>query len=152
MATMVGLRFDLRVPSFAKTTPERQYAACLDMCQWADGIGLDAIAISEHHGVADGYMSAPVALAASIAARTKRIRINIAAVLVPLHDPIRLAALGVEPPTRTSGGDAGFGVTRTERPRHVNGSPVHACCSTPTYSSKSFPRCVRSTPAISNSS
>src|SRR5262249_24606158 len=91
MATMVGLRFDLRVPSFAKTTPERQYAARLGMGQWADGIGLDAIAISEHHGVADGYMSAPVALAAAIAARTKRIRINIAAVLVPLHDPIRLA-------------------------------------------------------------
>ena len=91
MAALAGLRFDLRVPSFARTTVERQYAACLDMCEWADGLGFDAIAISEHHGVADGYMSSPATLAAAIAARTKRVRINIAAVLVPLHDPLRLA-------------------------------------------------------------
>ena len=88
---MVGLRFDLRVPPFAKTTHARQYAACLDMCAWADELGFDAIAISEHHGVEDGYMSSPATLVAAIAARTKRIRINIAAILVPLHDPVRLA-------------------------------------------------------------
>src|SRR5262249_6815093 len=75
MSAMVGLRFDLRVPAFAKTTPERQYAACLQMCEWADDRGYDAIAISEHHGVADGYMSSPVTLAAAIAACTKQIRI-----------------------------------------------------------------------------
>jgi alkanesulfonate monooxygenase SsuD/methylene tetrahydromethanopterin reductase-like flavin-dependent oxidoreductase (luciferase family) len=91
MPAMVGLRFDLRVPSFAQTTHARQYAACLDMCAWADELGFDAIAISEHHGVEDGYMSSPATLAAAIAARTKRIRINIAAILVPLHDPVRLA-------------------------------------------------------------
>jgi alkanesulfonate monooxygenase SsuD/methylene tetrahydromethanopterin reductase-like flavin-dependent oxidoreductase (luciferase family) len=91
MAALVGLRFDLRVPSFARTTVERQYAACLDMCEWADGLGFDAVAISEHHGVDDGYMSSPITLASAIAARTKRTRINIAAILVPLHDPLRLA-------------------------------------------------------------
>jgi alkanesulfonate monooxygenase SsuD/methylene tetrahydromethanopterin reductase-like flavin-dependent oxidoreductase (luciferase family) len=36
-------------------------------------------------------MSSPVTLAAAIAGRTSRIPINIAAVLVPLHDPVRLA-------------------------------------------------------------
>jgi alkanesulfonate monooxygenase SsuD/methylene tetrahydromethanopterin reductase-like flavin-dependent oxidoreductase (luciferase family) len=36
-------------------------------------------------------MSAPITLAAAIAGRTKRLMINIAAILVPLHDPIRLA-------------------------------------------------------------
>ena len=91
MSVLVGLRFDLRVPPFASTTHARQYAACLDMCAWADERGFDAIAISEHHGVDDGYMSSPVTLAAAIAARTRRTRINIAAVLVPLHDPVRLA-------------------------------------------------------------
>jgi alkanesulfonate monooxygenase SsuD/methylene tetrahydromethanopterin reductase-like flavin-dependent oxidoreductase (luciferase family) len=88
---MVGLRFDLRVPPFARTTHARQYAACLDMCEWADAQGFDVVAISEHHGVDDGYMSSPVTLAAAIAARTKRLAINVAAILVPLHDPIRLA-------------------------------------------------------------
>src|SRR4029450_4375399 len=33
----------------------------------------------------------PVTLAAAIAGRTRRLQINIAAVLVPLHDPVRLA-------------------------------------------------------------
>ena len=35
---------------------------------------------------------------------------------------------------------AGRGVTRIVRPRHSNGSPVHACRITSTYSSRSFPR------------
>jgi alkanesulfonate monooxygenase SsuD/methylene tetrahydromethanopterin reductase-like flavin-dependent oxidoreductase (luciferase family) len=36
-------------------------------------------------------MSSPITLAAAIAGRTKKIQINIAALLVPLHDPVRLA-------------------------------------------------------------
>jgi alkanesulfonate monooxygenase SsuD/methylene tetrahydromethanopterin reductase-like flavin-dependent oxidoreductase (luciferase family) len=88
---MVGIRFDLRVPSFSKTTHAEQYAACLDMCRWADDLELDICVLSEHHGVDDGFMSAPVTLAAAIAGATKKIRINIAAILVPLHDPVRLA-------------------------------------------------------------
>jgi len=91
MAALAGLRFDLRVPAFARTTHARQYAACLDMCAFADAHGFDVVALSEHHGVDDGFMSSPVTLAAAIAARTARLGINVAAVLVPLHDPIRLA-------------------------------------------------------------
>jgi len=89
--TMIGIRFDLRVPSFSKATHAEQYAACLDQCAWADEAGLDVAVLSEHHGVDDGYMSSPVTLAAAIAGRTKRIPINIAAALIPLHDPVRLA-------------------------------------------------------------
>jgi len=89
--TLIGIRFDLRVPSFAKTTHAEMYQACLDQCEWADRLGLDLVVLSEHHGVEDGFMSAPVTLAAAIAARTKTIQINIAAILVPLHDPLRLA-------------------------------------------------------------
>jgi len=88
---MIGIRFDLRVPPFAQTTHAELYAACLDQCAWADEHGLDIVALSEHHGVADGYLPAPLTLAAAIAGRTKQIRITIAAVLVPLHDPVRLA-------------------------------------------------------------
>lgn len=88
---MIGIRFDLRIPPFGKTSHGEQYAACLDQCAWADEAGLDIAVLSEHHGVEDGFMSSPVTLAAAIAGRTRRIPINIAAVLVPLHDPIRLA-------------------------------------------------------------
>ena len=87
----IAIRFDLRVPSFATTTHADQYAACLDQCTWADDLGLNLVVLSEHHGVDDGYLPAPVTLAAAVAGRTRKIPISIAAVLLPLHDPIRLA-------------------------------------------------------------
>jgi alkanesulfonate monooxygenase SsuD/methylene tetrahydromethanopterin reductase-like flavin-dependent oxidoreductase (luciferase family) len=88
---MSAIRFDLRVPSFSTTTHAELYAACLEQCAWAEAQGIDAVALSEHHGVDDGYLPAPITLAAAIAGRTKRIAINIAAVLLPLHDPVRVA-------------------------------------------------------------
>jgi alkanesulfonate monooxygenase SsuD/methylene tetrahydromethanopterin reductase-like flavin-dependent oxidoreductase (luciferase family) len=89
--TMVALRYDLRVPPFATATHAELYAACLEQCAWGDEKGLDLAVLSEHHGIDDGYMSAPLTLAAAIAGRTRRMQINIAAILVPLHDPVRLA-------------------------------------------------------------
>src|SRR6266704_3554479 len=89
--TMIGLRYDLRAPSFGSATHAELYAACLEQCAWAGRLGLDFVGLSEHHGVDDGYLPAPLTLAAAIAGRTQRIRINIAAVLIPLHDPVRLA-------------------------------------------------------------
>ena len=105
--SMVGIRFDLRVPSFATTTHAEMYATCLDQCAWADRLGLDTIVLSEHHGVDDGFMSAPVTLAAAIAGRTSRIQIIIAAILVPLHDPVRLAEQ-LAAAALISGGRVGF--------------------------------------------
>jgi alkanesulfonate monooxygenase SsuD/methylene tetrahydromethanopterin reductase-like flavin-dependent oxidoreductase (luciferase family) len=89
--TMIGLRFDLRVPPFGSASHAQLYRACLDMAQWADEQRLDFIALSEHHGVEDGFMSAPIAVASAIAGRTRNIGISIAALLVPLHDPVRMA-------------------------------------------------------------
>ena len=88
---MIALRYDLRVPDFATTSHAEQYAACLEQAEWADRLGFDFVILSEHHGVDDGYIPAPVTMAAAVAGRTRRIPINIAAILVPLHDPVRLA-------------------------------------------------------------
>ena len=67
--TMIGLRYDLRVPSFCSVTHAELYAACLEQCAWADRLGLDFVVLSEHHGVDDGYLPAPLTLAAAIAGR-----------------------------------------------------------------------------------
>jgi alkanesulfonate monooxygenase SsuD/methylene tetrahydromethanopterin reductase-like flavin-dependent oxidoreductase (luciferase family) len=91
MMPHLTLRYDLRVPSLATTTHGTQYAACLEQCAWADDHGFDTVVLSEHHGVEDGYLPAPVVLAGAVAGRTRRMRINISALLLPLHDPIRLA-------------------------------------------------------------
>jgi len=105
--TMTAIRFDLRAPTFGSATHADLYQACLEQCAWADEHGLDTVVLSEHHGVDDGYLPAPLTLAAAIAGRTKRIPIMIAALLVPLHDPVRLAEqLAVL--DLTSGGRVGF--------------------------------------------
>jgi alkanesulfonate monooxygenase SsuD/methylene tetrahydromethanopterin reductase-like flavin-dependent oxidoreductase (luciferase family) len=89
--TMLGMRFDLRVPDFAPVTTAEQYQTCLEMADWADRLGFDFLALSEHHASPDGYLPAPIPLAAAILGRTGRIGVNIAAVLLVLHDPIRVA-------------------------------------------------------------
>ena len=90
MATFT-IRFDLRIPPFAEVTHAQQYAACLDQSAWADQHGFTSVVLSEHHGVDDGYLPAPLALAGAVLGRTQRAMVSVSALLIPLHDPIRLA-------------------------------------------------------------
>lgn len=88
----IALRYDLRSAPFAETKHPELYRACLEQVAWCEqnGVG-DIVVLSEHHGLEDGFMSSPLTVAAAIAARTSRLPISIAAALVPLHDPVRLA-------------------------------------------------------------
>jgi alkanesulfonate monooxygenase SsuD/methylene tetrahydromethanopterin reductase-like flavin-dependent oxidoreductase (luciferase family) len=61
------------------------------MAEWGEANGCLALQVSEHHGSPDGYLSAPLVLAAALAGRTRRLPIQIAALILPLHDPIELA-------------------------------------------------------------
>jgi alkanesulfonate monooxygenase SsuD/methylene tetrahydromethanopterin reductase-like flavin-dependent oxidoreductase (luciferase family) len=45
----------------------------------------------EHHGSDDGYLPQPFVLGGGIAAVTKRLRLLLGAVILPLHDPVKLA-------------------------------------------------------------
>jgi len=84
------LRFDLRVPPSGAPAAEL-YRAALDVAEWGERQGCLAIQVSEHHGADDGYLPAPLVLAAALAGRTRRVPIQVAALLAPLHDPIELA-------------------------------------------------------------
>lgn len=88
--TALAMRFDLRAPHFGAPASEL-YAATLDMSAWAEEHGFDFVVLSEHHGSDDGYLPAPLPLAGAIVGRTSKIAVNVAALLVPLHDPVRLA-------------------------------------------------------------
>lgn len=87
---MFMLRFDMRAPETGAPIADL-YRAALEMAQWAEGRGLAQIVVSEHHGAEDGYLPSPLLLASAFAARTKSVGIQVAALLVPLHDPIALA-------------------------------------------------------------
>ena len=85
-----SLKFDLRAPAFG-AAPADLYAAALDMCAWADTAGFDCARFLEHHGSDDGYCPSPLVMAAAAAARTRRMRIRVRALILPLHDPVRIA-------------------------------------------------------------
>ena len=85
------IRFDMRCPGMTPAEAQRHYSAALDMAAFADEAGFDVCVLSEHHGAEDGYLPSPLIMAAAVAGRTTRIPLNVAAMLVPLHDPIRLA-------------------------------------------------------------
>jgi len=85
------IRFDMRAPGLDPAGAQKLYGASLEMSEWADRTGFDMLVLSEHHGAPDGYLPSPLVLGAAVAARTTRIPIWVSALLIPLHDPIRLA-------------------------------------------------------------
>lgn len=85
-----SLFFDMRAPAFGAPASEL-YAAALDMAAFADRIGMTKVSFMEHHGCDDGYLANPFLMGAAAAARTSRIRINLGAVVLPLHDPLKVA-------------------------------------------------------------
>jgi alkanesulfonate monooxygenase SsuD/methylene tetrahydromethanopterin reductase-like flavin-dependent oxidoreductase (luciferase family) len=84
------LRFDMRAPDFGAPIGEL-YAAALEMCAWAEDRGALVAVLSEHHGTEDRHLPCPIVLAAAIAARTSRLPILLAALVLPFYDPVRLA-------------------------------------------------------------
>ncbi len=88
---MFTMRFDMRGPGATPDERAALYRAAIDMAAWADTRGCASIVLSEHHAATDGYLPSPLTLAASIAAVTTSVPILIAAALLPLYDPVRLA-------------------------------------------------------------
>jgi alkanesulfonate monooxygenase SsuD/methylene tetrahydromethanopterin reductase-like flavin-dependent oxidoreductase (luciferase family) len=87
---MFTLRFDMRAPGWAAPAADL-YAGAIEMCAWAETRGALLAVLSEHHATEDGHLPAPLMLASAIAARTRSLAILLAAVPIPLWDPVRLA-------------------------------------------------------------
>lgn len=85
------LRFDMRAPVDGPADIRDLYEAAIEMSVWGEAHGVLSIVLSEHHASPDGYLPSPLLLASAIAARTSAATITVAALLVPLHDPVRLA-------------------------------------------------------------
>jgi alkanesulfonate monooxygenase SsuD/methylene tetrahydromethanopterin reductase-like flavin-dependent oxidoreductase (luciferase family) len=87
----MGVMFDFRNPApWRKPYPEF-YQAQIDQIVRTEELGFDNCWLTEHHFVEDGYNPATLPVAAAIAARTRRIRIGTFVLLMPFHNPVRLA-------------------------------------------------------------
>ena len=88
---LMTMRQDFRAPAFGAASAREIYSAAFDMFRFADTNGFDFLVLSEHHGVDDGWMPAPLTIAAAALASTQRAPLMLSAAIVPLHDPVRIA-------------------------------------------------------------
>jgi alkanesulfonate monooxygenase SsuD/methylene tetrahydromethanopterin reductase-like flavin-dependent oxidoreductase (luciferase family) len=86
----LNLRYDMNSPDFGASHP-LLYRTAIEQSVWADQAGFDQVFLAEHHGAVDGYCPSSMILAASILGATKRIVAHLSALVVTMHDPLRLA-------------------------------------------------------------
>ena len=87
---------------------------------WSEQLGFDEVWLTEHHFIDYGLSVDPATLASAIASRTSRVRIGLAAAILPFHDPIRLAEQ-LALVDIISGGRLDVGVGRGNRPSEFTG-------------------------------
>ena len=95
----------------------------LEQIEWTEELGFDAAWLTEHHFIDYGLSVDPAALAASAATRTRRIRIGLAAAILPFHHPVRLAEQ-MALIDIISAGRLDVGVGRGNRPAEFEGYRV----------------------------
>jgi len=84
------LRYDMNSPPFG--APHKVlYRAAIDQAVWADQLGFNTVYLAEHHGAEHGYCPSSMIHGASILGATRQIKLHLSALLVPFHDPLRLA-------------------------------------------------------------
>jgi len=86
-----GLWYDLRNPAPWAVPFGHLYAQVLDQVVEAERLGFDSIWLTEHHFCDDGYTPSPLVIAGAMGARTRRMRIGTNLIVLPLHDPVRIA-------------------------------------------------------------
>ena len=67
------------------------YKNTIEQVQLAEDVGFDSTWISEHHFLEDGYCPSPAVIAGALAAVTDKIRIGSGGIILPLHNPVKIA-------------------------------------------------------------
>jgi alkanesulfonate monooxygenase SsuD/methylene tetrahydromethanopterin reductase-like flavin-dependent oxidoreductase (luciferase family) len=87
----VGLFFAFRNPEPWWRPHAELYADVVEQIELADRAGFDGVWVGEHHCTDDGFAPSPLTLASAIAVATTRVQIGTYVLLLPQHDPVRLA-------------------------------------------------------------
>lgn len=131
----LGLYFAFRRPPEERGPWTAVYREALAQIELAEELGFDAVWLTEHHFVPDGYSPSVLPIAAAVAARTRRLDVGTFVALVPFYHPVRLAEdattvdliaegrfiLGLSAGYRQEELD-GYGMSWDERPGRVDES------------------------------
>ncbi|MCC7369349.1 MAG: LLM class flavin-dependent oxidoreductase [Chloroflexi bacterium] len=85
----VGLMF--LFSEFSKLSQERVFREVLEEIQYAEELGFDSVWVPEHHFATPGLLGNPIPLVAAVSQRTSRIKLGIAAIVLPFQHPLRIA-------------------------------------------------------------
>ena len=67
-------------------------AETIELCVAAEELGFDSVWVAQHHfGPIVGTLPSPLPFLAAVAARTRRIRLGTAVIVLPIEHPVRLA-------------------------------------------------------------
>src|SRR5439155_9652520 len=78
----------LLMQSPSARSSEEIYRRGIDVAQAAEALGFRSVWLAEHHFSTYGYLSRPAQLATHIAAKTTRLRVGTAVIVVPLQHPL----------------------------------------------------------------
>jgi alkanesulfonate monooxygenase SsuD/methylene tetrahydromethanopterin reductase-like flavin-dependent oxidoreductase (luciferase family) len=81
----------LLMQSPSARSSEEIYARGTELALAAEALGFRNVWLAEHHFSTYGYLSRPAQLATFIAAKTTRLRVGTAVIVVPLHHPLVIA-------------------------------------------------------------
>lgn len=102
------LRLSLSIVPFRDPDDRVPYRRTFALCELAEALGFDTVMVGHHHFLHQ-QISDPFTLLAAIAARTERLRVATAVLLLPLHHPIEVAER-VATLDELSGGRVSLGV------------------------------------------
>jgi len=86
----IGL-FTMQTHQDNPVTNAEIYKQTLEQVKLAEDVKFDSAWISEHHFLPDSYCPYPLVIASAMAAVTSNIKIGSAGVILPLHNPVRVA-------------------------------------------------------------
>src|SRR3989442_9555975 len=81
----------IEFPTRAGMTDREAFAECFALVDAAEALGVNSVWLAGYHFSPISVLSSPITIASAIAARTQRIRIGPAVVLLPLAHPIHIA-------------------------------------------------------------
>jgi alkanesulfonate monooxygenase SsuD/methylene tetrahydromethanopterin reductase-like flavin-dependent oxidoreductase (luciferase family) len=88
---MTAMRFNFVLPGLDPKTMSGMYRAALEMANYGESHGIGMVTLEEHHGADNGWSPSPLVTAGMFLSRSSQLTVTVLAILVPLHDPLRLA-------------------------------------------------------------